>query len=84
MNIERYAISVKHLVKYLKDMNAEIDRQQALQLIVKENPQILIGNKFRVFKDLSIEIPYNFSDKEFDEFLIEIDKRGLYKTKESM
>lgn len=48
--------------------------------MIRESPSktILFGHKFRVFKDKSIEIPYNFSDSEFDEFLIEIGKRGIY------
>ena len=40
-----------------------------------ENNTILIGSKFKVFKDLSIEIPLHFEDAEFDEFLEEIGKR---------
>jgi acylphosphatase len=51
--------------------------------MVKANQgkNLLVGTKFRLFKDLSVEIPYNFDDKEFDEFLQEIDKRGYFTTK---
>jgi hypothetical protein len=40
--------------------------------------QILLGSKFRVFHDLSIEVPINFKDEEFDEFLVEVHRRGIY------
>jgi hypothetical protein len=40
----------------------------------------LLGSKFRVFRDLSIEVPISFKDEEFDEFLIEVQKRGIFDT----
>jgi hypothetical protein len=40
----------------------------------------LLGSKFRVFHDLSIEVPINFKDEEFDEFLVEVLRRGIYDT----
>lgn len=49
-----------------------------MRSINKHNSQITLGNKFKVFKDLSIEIPFSFKDEEFDEFLVEVGKRGLY------
>jgi len=39
-----------------------------------------LGNKFRVFKDLSLEIPIVFKDEDFDEFLTEVLKRGIFDT----
>ena len=41
----------------------------------------MIGTKFRVFKDLTIEIPGNFNEEEFDEFLIQVHLKGLYEDK---
>ncbi len=38
----------------------------------------MLGNKFRVFRDLSIEIPIKFKDEEFDEFLIEVERRRIF------
>jgi len=38
----------------------------------------LLGEDFRVFKDLSIEVPFNFSDEEFDRFLVEVGRRGIF------
>jgi hypothetical protein len=31
-----------------------------------------------VFRDLSIEVPINFKDEEFDEFLVEVQRRGIF------
>jgi len=46
--------------------------------IVLKNSNILIGKKFKVFSDLSIEIPINFKDADFDEFLYEVGTRKIY------
>jgi len=43
--------------------------------IVAVGRQIVLGNKFKVFKDRSIEIPVGFSEAQFDEFLEEVMKR---------
>ena len=43
-----------------------------------DNNQLLLGTKFRVFKDKSIEIPFTFSDEQFDEFLEAIVENGIF------
>ena len=75
---------MKHLLKYLKSSDIvkyngiEINRKEWLLTIVLKNSNILIGQKFKVFSDLSIEIPINFKDVDFDEFLFEIGMRRIY------
>jgi hypothetical protein len=39
---------------------------------------MVLGKKFKVFQDLSIEVPFSFRDEEFDEFLVEVGKRSIY------
>lgn len=39
---------------------------------------IVIGAKFKVYKDKSIEIPILFDESEFDDFLEAIGSRQLY------
>ena len=55
-----------------------VEREEAMKKIVKKDNQVMIGTKFRVFKDLTIEIPANFTEEEFDEFLIQVHQKGIY------
>ena len=92
LDMERYALTLKHLLKYLRvqqtpknvitpqQKEGELNREEALKRVVKTSNQILLGSKFRVFHDLSIEVPINFKDEEFDEFLVEVHRRGIYDT----
>lgn len=89
--MERYALTLRHLLKYLRvqqtpggnvitpqAQEGELNREEALRRIVTKSNQILLGSKFRVFHDLTIEVPINFKDEEFDEFLVEVHRRGIY------
>lgn len=86
MNMYRYSIAIKHLIKYLQtthpiiyDRQYKVERLEWIKVINKANNQILIGTKFKVFKDLSIEIPHSFKDQDFDEFLVTLGlKGGIY------
>ena len=91
LDMERYALTLRHLLKYLRvqqtpggsvitpqQTEGELNRVEALKQIVTKANQILLGSKFRVFHDLTIEVPINFKDEEFDEFLIEVHRRGIY------
>lgn len=74
---------MKHLVKYLKTEDIVLDkipiqRREWFEAIIDENSAVLFNKKFKVFNDKSIEIPINFKDDEFDEFLYEVGKRNIY------
>lgn len=90
MDLDKYNISMKHLIKYLKTtddvtfrddkliLTLPVHRLKWLQQVVAEAKQVLFGSKFRVFKDKSIEIPFSFKDEDLDEFLVEVGKRGIF------
>ncbi len=82
--MDRYSLAIKHLMKYLKkedDVMFEgirVKRMEWLKSILAVNNQILLGKKFRVFNDRSLEIPFVFRDEEFDQFLVALGQRQIY------
>lgn len=88
-DMERYSIAVKHIIKYLlttdvtyldtqTEQLVNVERSKWVRTIVREANQIILGESFKVYKDLSIEAPFSFADDEFDRFLVEVGKRGIY------
>ena len=61
-----------------QSVTVNVYRKEWMQIIVNESSSVLLGSQFKVFKDLSIEMPFSFKDEEFDEFLVEVGKRGIY------
>ncbi|CDW79089.1 UNKNOWN [Stylonychia lemnae] len=84
LDLEKYTLCMKHLLKYMRTSDEVkyngqlIKRKDWLLSIILENANLLLGNKFKVFSDKSIEIPLNFKDIDFDEFLYEIATRKIY------
>eukprot|EP00347_Sterkiella_histriomuscorum_P000722 403374758 len=82
----KYILCMKHLSKYLKQGAIEnasfegmgIQRIEWLKTIASVNNQVFLYKKFKVFNDRSIEIPLDFKDEEFDEFLYQAGRKGIY------
>lgn len=84
--LDKYILTMKHLIKYLNETdeskmqfeNTLVRRSEWFKEIVETNNQVFFYKTFRVFSDKSIEIPQDFKDEDFDEFLYCVGERGIY------
>lgn len=63
-NMDKQVLTLKHLSKYLANADKPI-RLSTMKAVIRsnDNNQLLLGTKFRVFKDKSVEIPFTFLDE---------------------
>lgn len=81
-NVDKFTLATLKLAKYLQSpsphmnklevFNSMIKASQSKQLIFGEDHKAKAKAKYKVYKDLSIEIPLNFEEEVLDQFLSQL------------
>lgn len=78
-NIDRFTLATLKLTKYLQSHSPQMNRLVVFNSMMKasQTQQLIFGEgktkgAYRVFKDLSIEIPFNFEADVLDDFIYQI------------
>lgn len=65
--MEKFSWSILKLVSYLED-SVEYGKIEILTNMINQShsKQLIFGNNYKVYRDLSIEIPFNFEAEVLD------------------
>ena len=72
-DMEKFSWAILKLVSYLKD-SIEYGKVEILNDMIdqSETKQLIFGTNYKIYKDLSIEIPFNFDTDVLDQFFQEV------------
>ena len=74
--MEKFSLAIQKLVKFLKSQNQikGMDKAEVFKGMIESSfsRQLIFGNSYKIYKDLSIEIPINFDEEVLEDFLIEV------------